>query len=1507
MKLAYRIWRFLVVATVCVMVVLPVLLFVLLSLPGVHRVIAREAERELSTLLDSRVTVGDLAIIPFNRVILRDVTVETAPGDTALTASRLGAGVQIASLFNDGPITINYLELMGLDARLHRANPKAPLNIQPIIAALSPKDKNKPPSKLDLRLNSIILRSSKVSYNVASAPRTQRFNPNHLEVNHLQADLRLPAIKNNDFTIAVKRMEFEERSGFRLTNLQAQLHISNSELAWRNLTVALPGTHINLADSRLPLADGFKSLRPLLETGNLSPSLLSGSYLTLSDLSAFAPILEKFPVRVDFNRLNIRGNLTDFEVDADLAADHADLHVVADARLRNVVSPRRTADARHLQIEASALSLIDLLGNLNPALPAKLAAVGRLGNISLLAKGAATMNEAKATINLETSAGNLEVKADGRRGVANGDFTLSADLLTHGAVNLAVALPASPVSVVEGAVQMAVTKLGNAYEGSAETTVDRIMVKGFTYTDLHAHAQLADNIVTGHASIDNPGVAVNLEGTFSLAHDRKIVKLNGDVARLVPSSINIPFPWEGATFSGSADVDMEGDDFDHLVGTASLSDLEVALPDGRALTLDRFDLSAQPNLIDLRCDYIDGTLRGDYDFKHLVPDVKWMLSRVIPAVLPAASPVERATDAYTNDFHFDFTVKETERLAEFFRLPVSVIYPMKLTGAVDTPSESLALGLDAPYLRQGKKLIEKTALSLFVDGNSKEMSLDVSTNTATKHGPLAILLQATGEDNRGVVDLSWKIDRERNYGGSISLGTRFSRFDDNLLQTRIDLNQSFLTFNDSTWTIDPASVVITGRNTIAVDGLNAYHGDQHIKIAGLVSDNPMAMLTLNLRNFSLDYLFETLGISNVLIGGDATGTFYASHLLSGKPVLETSGLKVENISYNRTVLGNAVVRSQWEPEQQGITIDATIDRETAQKTYRSFIKGAIFPTRDSLDLTFTVDHAKVGFLQPYLSFASDISGYASGWARLWGTFRNIDLEGDLYADPMRMKINFTQVHYNVTDSVHFRSGLIDLNGITFSDDEGHTGQLNGWVRHRYFRDPRFDISVTDTRDLLCYNEPGKANPTWFGKIYGNGSAFLKGETGRMDISVDMATAPRSTFSLVLNDTQVASEFSFLNFRDPSRSALLTDTVDLAPDPAMALVNKWRSIAEKKNEESVTDYNISLQMRANPDAQINLIMDPVSGDRIRAYGNGHLRLDYGSANNDIRMYGTYTLSQGNYNFTLQDIIIKDFQIKPGSRIDFNGDPYTADLNIQAAYALNANLSDLDESFLQDKDLNRTNVPVHAIMKLNGDLRAPEITFDLEFPTLTTDIYRKVRSIISTDDMMNRQIIYLLALNRFYTPEYMASTTKGNELVSVASSTISSQLSSLLGTISDNWNIAPTFRSDRGDFSDVEVDVALSSRLLNNRLLFNGNFGYRDNALNSSQFIGDFDLEYLLDRPGMWRLKAYNRYNDQNYYLRTAPTTQGVGVVLRRDFDSFLQFLPPFLRRRPTPKIPLAPTR
>ncbi len=314
--------------------------------------------------------------------------------------------------------------------------------------------------------------------------------------------------------------------------------------------------------------------------------------------------------------------------------------------------------------------------------------------------------------------------------------------------------------------------------------------------------------------------------------------------------------------------------------------------------------------------------------------------------------------------------------------------------------------------------------------------------------------------------------------------------------------------------------------------------------------------------------------------------------------------------------------------------------------------------------------------------------------------------------------------------------------------------------------------------------------------------------------------------------------------------------------------------------------------------MNLVMDPKAGDRITAKGGGPMQISYDTDSDEMKIYGKYTLEEGNYNFSLQDLILRDFKIYPGSNISFNGDPMQGILDITAAYRVNTNLSDLDKSFSTDRDLNRTNVPVDALLKVNGDMRSPEITFDIALPTLTQDVERKVKSIISTDDMMNRQIIYLLALNRFYTPEYMGATSNGGgELASVASSTLSSQLSSFMGQLTDKVTLAPSFRSDKGDFSDMEVDVALSSRLLDNRLLINGNFGYRDRSTSQSTFVGDFDIEYLLNKNGDLRLKAYNHFNDQNYYLRSALTTQGIGVIYRKDFDNPFTFLKRKKRKTP----------
>ena len=456
--------------------------------------------------------------------------------------------------------------------------------------------------------------------------------------------------------------------------------------------------------------------------------------------------------------------------------------------------------------------------------------------------------------------------------------------------------------------------------------------------------------------------------------------------------------------------------------------------------------------------------------------------------------------------------------------------------------------------------------------------------------------------------------------------------------------------------------------------------------------------------------------------------------------------------------------------------------------------------------------------------------------------------------------------------------------MTLAGAENHLGKVNGIMRHKHFKNIEYTLNVSDINNMLVYNTTEKQNSVYYGKVYGSGTVSIEGDMQYTGIDINMAPNDKSKFTFVLSDTAEAEENQFISFVDRSRAINNYTRKDSTTPPPIVLP-----------ETSPHLLTLNLQIDVSPQMSMNLLMDPSTGDMIHATGSGNIRLEYNTFS-DIKLYGTYTVDKGNYNFSLQDLITKDFTIKTGSNISFVGAPKDANLNIEAYYALTANLEDLDESFATEQDLNRTTIPVRAMLYLTGNLQQPDFRFDLDFPTVTQDIDRRIRSIISSEDMINRQIIYLLALNKFYTPDYMnVGQTHNNELASVASSALSSQLNNLLGQINENINIGTNLRSDKGDFSDVEVEVALSSQLLNNRLIINGNIGYRDTAVNNNTFIGDFDLEYLLNKSGNIRLKAYNHYNDKNYYVKSALTTQGVGIMYRKEFNKWSEWFS-WLRRR-----------
>ena len=1455
--------------------------YLLLLLPSVQQRLCHEGEKALAELLGTDVNIGSVSVSPFNQLELNDVLVKDQQGDSLLTVGKLGAGISLKDLIANRRIIVTYGEIIGLKGNITRPDKDSPTNMQFIIDAFKPKE-DKPPKPFDVQVKTVVVRQSALTYDVLNQPRKAgRFDPNHLSVNNLRADITLPRLKNNDFNILVKRLSFDEGSGFSLRRLSTDVHITDNRLDIKDIKVKLPNSDITLDDMHLE----YSSLKNLGNELRQMPLHIrtAGSTITPADLAAFAPQLKQFNDPVHITATVVRdGSRIEVPV---LDVSMSDGSLALNTR-GSVVLPTEggyhAVDLDRIDLDVNATTLKRLMSQIPGLTPQSRNMITRCGNV---------------TVNGELHNTNKQLSFNGKVGTSLGKADLNGTLSQQqGMTRFAGHVKSDGLQLgtlldqrgmldqlaLDARIDAAIH--GNDVSGHLQGRLPFVDFKGVRYHDITADVVKQGKDFTGSLAMNDPNGRITLQGKALLdgANSNYDVNIRADELNLARLGITGQYP--DKRLSATATASFWGNTLDNASGHIQVNDFAFIDKHDNGLSFSSLQLNADNNgtdkVISIESDHINGFVSGQYDFKTLVPTVKHMLSNAFPQYF--GDYADYTHGGQPNDVRLNLVVNPDDNLNEMLNLPFKLAYRTIIEGNLSERDTTFDLVIDAPLIVQGSnKVIEKTLLLVELDSATNKVILNAQSRYPAKNGMIDLNLDASGQDNRLDANLAWRMPMEHDFHGNINVDCLLDRGHNGGLKADLNIHPSQLVFNDTIWEVAHGHVSID-NDVVTVSNIAGGHGDQFIHINGKVSHDPDDELCLELNDVNLDYVFETLAIDHVDFGGRATSKVYASDLMSGAPRLYTPSLFIKDITYNDALLGDFDIKAEFDNESKGILVEGGIDQPNGRYTG---VKGGIYVADDSLYIEFDSDHANVAFLKPYMeAFTGDVQGEMSGKAVLFGNFHTINLAGDIVADSIRFLIDYVNCYYSASDvHVHIVPDYIEFNDVPIHDREGHEAKFGGWLKHDAFHRPEFNFAITDAHDFLSYDTDPSINPDWYGTIYGNGSCFVDGGPGIVNIRVNMTSAPRSKFTFVMNDTEQANNYDFITFRD--RDAVVAPAVEQEVDTLAMILNQFKKVQLEENAEP-SAYNIDLQGDITPDVALTVVMDPVGGDRIKATGSGHMRMTYNN-NGELETYGKYTLDKGTYNFTLQDVIIKDFTIRDGSSISFQGDPYAAVLDLEAVYSLNANIRDLDDSFGQDPDLNRTNVPVHALLRAKGIISQPDISFDLEFPSLTTDAYHKVKSVISTDEMMNRQIIYLLALNRFYTPEYMGtSTTNQNEfLTSVASSTIAGQLSNILGKMTDNLSIAPNFRTDKGDFSDMEVDVALSSQLLNNRLLLNGNFGYRDNTYNTSNtnFIGDFDLEYLLNNKGTFRLKAYNHFNDQNYYLRNALTTQGVGIVWKHDFS------------------------
>jgi hypothetical protein len=867
--------------------------------------------------------------------------------------------------------------------------------------------------------------------------------------------------------------------------------------------------------------------------------------------------------------------------------------------------------------------------------------------------------------------------------------------------------------------------------------------------------------------------------------------------------------------------------------------------------------------LQLKSDFLDADLKGSYSFLNLQEGVRNLISHYLPA-----SGIEPVETSGLNNFMIELNIKDPEPITKTF-IPNLSLSPAKLVASFNENQHLLNLYTEFPHIRYNNIVLKESSFSVHSNDKLELKSRvnELQFNEAQKLYNLSFLADA--KNNQAQTKLVWNNYEETTYSGKIETNISFSQPEDGNSHIEMNVLPTNIYVADTLWTVHPAIITIDSSRVV-VNDLKVTNKDQDFTLYGAMSEDRADRMNVRIDNFNLKNL-NLIGNEDLNLQGHLSGT--ASVFDVYKKAYLLSDLKVAGFSYSGQNMGDVSLLSNWDPPSQSVQTELMVTDNNNQTLYGY---GSFAPYQDSLDFTINLDHFSLTALDPVLKNVFDnVFGLATGEVKIYGRPEKILMRGDVYAENAGLKLGYMQTSYHFSDTIRLRGDSLQFNNITIHDFEGNSALFNGSIRHDNFSNMDYDMNCSFHK-ILIMNTSALDNERFYGKAYGNGFLKITGHGPDLLLDGSAKTVYGTAINISLDYEKQAQAYDFIHFVNKKREE------DVKPE-------------EYQGPSSGSGVTMKFNIETTPEARFQLIYNSQIGDMIRAQGSGDLQINIDPQFN-ITLYGVYQVEQGDYLFTLQNVINKKFEIEQGGTINWNGNPYDADINIKAIYRLRASLNELFAN--NEEEIYNQRIPVLCEINLSDNLNNPTIGFGIDFPSSEDRIKDEVQQFFSTDEDMNKQILSLLVLGQFYTPDYLRGSYEAsnpNLVGTTASELFSNQLSNWLSEISNNVDVGVNYRPGN-QITDDEIQLALSTQIFNDRVSINGNIGNNGTQVataNNSEIVGDFDLNVKLTNNGKLQLKAYNHSNN-NIIYETSPYTQGIGVTYRENYNTFNELWEKFKR-------------
>jgi hypothetical protein len=1418
----------------------------------------------LSNELDCKVSVGAVDIKFFKTIQLDEVYFADQKKDTVIFAPELNVTFSAFSIPKQR-IIISEVELNRARIGLVRyANPRS-FNIDFIIDYFSSSEKKKTKSKKwDLKIEDVRLTDNIISY------RDLKYNDatsciNWDDAYFTNVNLHVTDIipDTNQTTLNIRQLSLKEKSGFVLNSFATKVTISDSIIDLKSLAAKTPNSDI-LCDFNMKY-NSMEDFEDFINKVNCKGQIYD-SKVSFKDLKYFSSELKDVDEAVYVSG-TYKGTVSKFKTKNLVLKFTDDLYFRGNVAMTGLPDMESTS----MFIEATDLCLnkkdveslpqypFDLKKNI--VLPNNIAL---LGKVHYSGSFEGYFYDFVSRGNITTDIGNIntdinfKVEKEDKNTAYTGDVGLDN-------FNVGKFWKLDPEV---GAATLNVKVKGHGLEiknvvANIEGKVDKLHLHGYNYSNISLNGQFAKKLFNGEFIVADPNLDMDFQGDVDFSGKLPEMHFNSTVRTAMLSKLKLIDRDLSANVTTDISINLVGDNIENTQGTISIEDLQYSEND-KSINIAQIDVESIINdkrILKINSDAFNCLLTGKFNLDKVIPASKVVFSNYIPT-----NTTMQISRDVPQKLNFKIDLNSVQSILDVFYPALKIADNTSISGNLN--SEVFELSLDAKSKYVAYENISLHNFLLSGEVANENFQLQTSLDSVYVDDELLIgevdLKGITGFDTASIhVELS---------GEEKKINNADFRFDTKILPTgytTLKVIPDHLVMNGSTWFLNNENYLLIDSTGVLFSKFDFNSEDQFVGISGILSQDTTAKIKVKFENFETGNLNDILKIYDAQISGLANGEAEIASLLK-KPLIDAN-LSIQQLCWFSDTLGDANIITEFDGNDNVVAIRGDLTHG-GDKNFLINGKYYLKEKEDELDFTIKVKKTR---LQSFSHYAQDVfsnlSGIASGELKLVGTINKPSLTGNLTLQKVNLTLDYLKTTYNLNTELELLNNKILFRDVTINDIKGNQAKLNGAIAHNYLKDWNFDLEFK-ANNIQVLNTTASDNDVYYGEAYASGSTVIKGPVDNLIFNIGLKSEKGTKIYIPLSNPEEISKTGFVTFVDQSNN-----------------------IANSLKQDSVdfSGMTIDMSLEATTDAIISLVFDSKIGDVIEGTGKGNLRMTV-TPTEDLKMYGNYELESGKYLFTMQNVLNKNFYLERGGYIRWNGDPYDANINISALYKPKVSLFDL----FQDSTFKK-NVPVTLKLNLTDKLFNPNISFDISVQNVDPTVETQIKRLINTEEEKYRQAISLIVAKRFTTPSDLSDrggVSSGAIVGSNAYELLTNQLSNWASQISDQFDVNVSYNP--GDqVTNDQIEVGVQTSIFNNRILIDVSGGTANTPTkgqNTTNIVGDFNVEYMASKDGRFKLKAFNRSNNNTLINNiNSNYTQGVGVFYRQEFNSFKEL---FKRKR-----------